>query len=97
MKDEDVALLSVKLSPLRTQHKQEQEMLVGHGLKPVKYIDVMYGEDNEAATGAYPDFFLYVRSVDHRDQCLYHCICLNAMYTLYIIGKPGAIVRVVIL
>ncbi len=45
-------------------------------------------------TGAHPDFKLYVTSVDHRAQCLFHSLLIN---TLYIIGKPGAIIRVVIL
>ncbi len=52
----------------------------------------------ETVTGAHADFFKYVRSVDHRDQCLYHSVCLNTSYTLYVIGnKPGEIIRVVIL
>jgi hypothetical protein len=90
---------ALECKTMSTAHTtQEQEMLLGHGLEIVKYIDVMNGQDDEwSITDAHPDFYLYVRSVDHRDQCLYHCVCLNAMYTVYVIGKPGAIVRVVIL
>ncbi len=59
---------------------QEQEMLLGTGLDTVKYIDVMNGSDGFSFE-AHKEFHSYVRAVDHRDQCLYHCVRLNAMYT----------------
>jgi hypothetical protein len=73
---------------------EEQNMLLGTGLEAVKCIDVMKdGVDNDPNK----EFYDYVRCVEHRDQCFYHCVCLNCPYTLYVVGKPGDIIRVVIL
>ncbi len=88
---------AIECKTMSTAHTaKEQELLIGNGLDDVKYIDVVMG-DEETVTGAHADFFKYVRSIDHRDQCLYHSVCLNTSYTLYVIGKPGEIIRVVTL
>jgi hypothetical protein len=85
----------LEMKTMSTLHTaEEQNMLLGNGLEAVKYIDVMKdGLDNDPNK----DFYDYVRCVEHRDQCFYHCVCLNCPYTLYVVGKPGDIIRVVIL